>query len=56
MAAAITLAAQAAEVAEGGKLDGGGGGGGATDPSSVHKENALENWGKIKAMMENKKV
>ena len=52
MAATIALAAQATEVAEGEKLDGGV----ATEPSSLHKENALENWEKIKAMMENKKV
>ena len=54
MAAAVTLAAQATEaavVAEGGRLDGATG-----SSSSVHKENALENWEKVKAMMENKKV
>lgn len=52
MAATIALAAQAPEVAEGEKLDGGG----ATEPSNLHKENALENWEKVKALMENKKV
>lgn len=54
MSTAVTLAAPTTEVvgvAEGGSLGGVINGG-----SSLHKENALENWEKVKAMMENKKV